>query len=360
MKILGTGTATSRGMRLGYIVDAKEATKSIREAVSRAEGAAKVKVKSARLAVGGVGLEELRSSGDVSLTPSGGYVSERDIEKVLKESEKRAAPRLANKNIIHTIPIEFRIDGVKVLGKPQGLQGTKLSVDTLLVTLLSQHHDHLIEATEAAGVEVEGVMASPLAASMVTLTKTQRTAGVVLANIGAETLSIMIFDNDIPVSLKVFPVGSADLTNTIALSFQIPLNEAEAAKRGGVTSSGLQPKKMNTVITTRLKDMFTLISAHLKSIGRHKLLPAGIVITGGGSGIASAQDIAKAALQLPAQISQVGYLSRSSGIDATWAVAYGLCRWGFAEEANGGTHSFGDALKSAAEAVRQALRSLLP
>ena len=48
-------------------------------------------------------------------------------------------------------------------------------------------------------------MASPLAASLVTLTKAQKTAGVVLANIGAETLSIMIFDNDTPVSLKVFP-----------------------------------------------------------------------------------------------------------------------------------------------------------
>lgn len=360
MKVLGTGTASSRGMRLGYVLDVKEAAKSIREAVTRAEAAAKVVVKSARIAVGGISLEEMRSSGDISLTASGGYVSERDIEKVWKESEKRASSKLNNKNIIHTIPLEYRIDGTKVLGKPQGLQGTKFSVETLLITMLSQHHDLLIEATEAAGIEVEGVMASPLAASMVTLTKAQRSAGVVLANIGAETLSIMIFDNDTPVSVKVFPIGSADVTNTIALSFKIPLNEAEAAKRGGVTSSSPHVKKMNTIMTARLKDMFTLINAHLKDIGRHRLLPAGVVITGGGSGLSSAQEVARAILQLPAQLSQIGNLTRTTGIDATWAVAYGLCRWGFAEDISNGNQTLGSVVRSALDSVKQAVRSLLP
>ena len=156
----------------------------------------------------------------------------------MRESEKRASQKLTNRTVIHTIPLEYRVDGTKVLGRPQGLQGTKLSVDTLLITMLSQHYDDLLEATETAGVEVEGVMAAPLAASLVTLSKAQKTAGVVLANIGSETLSIIVFDNDTPVSVKVFPVGSNDITNTIALSFQIPLPEAEQMKRGAVTGSG--------------------------------------------------------------------------------------------------------------------------
>src|SRR5262249_45177536 len=155
----------------------------------------------------------------------------------------------------------------------------------------------------------------------VTLTKAQKTAGVVLANIGAETFSIMVFDNDVPVSVKVFPHGSADITNTLALSFQIPLNEAEQMKRGAVTGSAIAPSKMNTIVTNRLKDMFTLVNAHLKAIGRQRLLPAGIVITGGGSGLASTQDVARMILKLPSQIAQIGYLPRTSSVDATWAVA---------------------------------------
>ena len=360
MKVLGTGSASSRGMRLGYIIDTKEAARSILEALARAEAAAKVKVRSARIAMGGVGLDETRSLGEISLTPSGGIVSDRDIEKVLKESENRAAPRLGNKSIIHTIPLEYRIDGTRILGKPNGLQGTKFAVDTLLITMLTKHHSDLVNAVEAAGVEVEGVMASPIAASMVTLTKAQRMAGVVLANIGAETLSIIVFDNDTPISIKVFPVGSADITNTIALSLKISLSEAEAAKRGGVTTNATQPKKMNTIVSSRLKDMFALINAHLKTIGRNRLLPAGIVITGGGSGLASASDVAKTVLQLPAQVSQLGQTARATIIDATWAVSYGLCRWGFGEDLPTGEYSLSSVAKNAFDSVRQTLRSLLP
>ena len=317
-------------------------------------------IKSARVALGGVGLDEIRSSGEVTLTPAGGIVTLRDIERAERESEKKASPKLSNRSIIHTIPLEFRVDGTKVFGKPVGLQGTKLAVDTLIITMLTKHHDDLVEAVEAAGVEVEGIMVSPLAASLVTLTTAQKTAGVVLSNIGAETLSVAVFDNDVPISVKVFPIGSSDITNSIALSFQIPPIEAEQMKRGAVTGSDIPPKKMNAIITSRLKDMFTIVDAHLKSIGRNRLLPAGIIIAGGGSGIASAADIARIVLKLPSQIGLLGNLSRTGGADATWAVAYGLCRLAYEDDADVGGHSLREIIEHAGESIKQALRSLLP
>ena len=360
LSIIGTGTSTSRGMRHGYIIDKKEATKSIREALGRALGAARVKVKSARVALGGIGLDEIRSTGEVSLTASGGIVTEREIERALRESEKKASTKLTNRTVIHAIQLEYRVDGTKVFGKPHGLQGTRLTVDTLLITMLSQHQDDLVEAVEAAGVEVDGVMASPLAASLVTLTRAQKTAGVVLANIGSETLSIVIFEDDTPISLKVFPTGSSEITESIALSFKIPLHEAESLKRGGVTGSDIPEKKTSVIVGAQLKEMYTLVNAHLKTINRHRLLPAGIVITGGGSGLTSAAEIARAVLQLPSQVSQIVHLPRSSGVDATWAVAYGLCRWAYAEDTSGQSHTFGQVISGGWESLKQGLRSLLP
>lgn len=360
MRIIGTGTSSSRGLRHGYIVDTKEATRSVRESLDRARAAARVKVRSARVAIGGVGLDEMRSMGEVTLTASGGIVTDREIDRAERESQKKIASKLVNRTVVHTIPLEFRVDGQKVFGRPQGLQGTKLAVETLLVTMLSQHYDDLITAVEAAGVEVEGVMASPLAASLVTLTKAQKTAGVVLANIGAETLSIVVFDEDMPLSIKVFPTGGSTITESIALSFQIPLPEAEQMKRGAVIGSDIPAKRMQTLVASKLKDMYTLINAHLKSIGRHRLLPAGIVITGGGSGLASVSEIARAILKLPSQIGQVGHLPRSSSVDATWAVAYGLCRWAYAEDMARGGWGLGDIIGNSWESLKQAVRSLLP
>ena len=360
MQILGTGTAPSRGVRHGYITDIKETGKSIREAIGRARAAAKIPVRSARLGLGGMSLEDIRSTGDITLTPSGGIVTEREIERAVSESEKRVASKLVNRTVIHTIPLEYRVDGQKVFGKPHGLQGTKLSVDTLFVAVLAKHYDDALEAVEAAGVEVEGVMASPLAASFVTLSKAQKTAGVILANIGGETLSIIIFDNDVPVSVKVFSVGGGDVTNAIALSFRIPLMEAEQMKRGAVTGSSISPQKMNVAVVALLKSMFLLVSIHLKAIGRHRLLPAGVILTGGGSNLAPVVEVVRGTLKLPAQVAQIGHLPRSSGIDSTWAVAYGLCRWGYMEDTADSRYSLGQIVRRAGEFVKRAMRSLLP
>src|SRR3989338_2178449 len=360
MQLLGTGTSVSRGIRHGYITDPKEATKSIREALHRASSAAKVRVRRARVAVGGVGLDEQRSAAEISLTPSGGVVTEQEMERVLRESEKRAAPKMVNRIIAHAVPLEYRVDGAKVFGKPEGLQGTKLAVDTLLITMLTHHHDEIVEAVESAGVEVEGVMASPLAASFVTLTKAQKTAGVALANIGAETLSIIIFEDDTPTSVKVFPIGSADITHAVALALRIPLMEAEQMKRGAVTGSDVPPKRMQDIVVQRLRDMFTHVNKHLVTLGRARLLPAGIVLTGGGSGLTGVAEVARVVLKLPAQISQVGHLPRSAGVDASWAVAYGLCRWAYAEDIAGSKYTLGDVFSNAWDSLKQAVRSLLP
>lgn len=360
MTIVGTGSSQSKGMRHGYIIDQKEVTRCVKEAVARAAQAAKISVKHARVAMGGVSLEELHSNGEVTLTTSGGIATEREIDRALKESEKKAMAKLLNRTVLHTIPLEFRIDGVPVRGRPNGLQGTKLSVDTLIISVLTQHYDDVVDAIESAGIEVEGTMASPIAAGFVTLTKAQKTAGVMLANIGAETLSTVVYDNDTPVSVKIFPTGSSDITNALALAFQLPLPEAEQMKRGAVTGSDISPKKMTTVISAQLKNMFNLLNTHLKTIGRQRLLPAGIVITGGGSGVPQTIETARSILKLPAQIGLPAGVARGGTLDATWAVAYGLCRWGFTEDTAAPLYSPGEIFKKTFDSIRSGFRSLLP
>ena len=154
-----------------------------------------------------------------------------------------------------------------------------------------------------------------------------------LANIGSETVSIAVFENNIPTSLEVFPIGSTDITNDIALGLKVPLEEAEQIKVGAITGSSYPRKKLEEIIAARLSDIFELIEVHLKKIGRNGLLPAGIVITGGGSGLNSIDTMGKVALKLPARIGTIGITNGSSSFkDATWAVAYGLCIWGLHAE----------------------------
>lgn len=333
-KIIGTGYAESKGLRHGYIINAHEVTRSILTAKRQAEKMAGVEIKKAYLSIGGISLMGSIHQSTVVVSRADSEVTDGDVDKVLEMTENELPQSFSmNRKIIHAVPIAYKIDGRQVLGRPQGMKGMKLEVKVLFVTCLEQHLNDLVHAVGEAGVEVEDVMASPLAASLVTLTKAQKIAGCILANIGAETVSIVVFENNIPISLEVFPIGSLDITHDIALGLKIPLEEAEKLKLGHSTEHSYSRKKLEEIVAARLTDIFELVDAHLKKIGRNELLPAGIVITGGGSGIASIEDIARAALRLPSKVGSIGFetQSRISLKDSSWSVAYGLCILGFTQ-----------------------------
>ena len=334
-KIIGNGFAESKGLRHGYIINGHEVARSILSAKHQAEKASGHEIKKAYLSIGGVSLMGTVHQSSVIVSRADSEVSESDVQKALDVAENELPQSFSmNRKIIHAVPVGFKIDGRQVLGRPQGMKGMKLEVKVLFVTCLEQHLNDLVAACDEAGIEVIDVMASPLAASLVTLTKAQKIAGCVLANIGAETVSIVVFENNIPISLEVFPIGSIDITHDIALGLKIPLEEAEKLKLGRATEHSYSKKKLDEIIAARLTDIFELIDIHLKKIGRNELLPAGIVITGGGSGVTSIEDIAKAALRLPSKVGTISFetQSRINLRDSSWAVAYGLCILGFTQD----------------------------
>lgn len=327
-KIIGTGIANGKGLRHGYIINGADVTRAISAAVEQASKAAKISVRRAYLSVGGVGLDEARSRGESAISHPRGEVTDRDLANAADDAERKVSQKLLNRRIIHAIPLTYSLDGVPVYGRPVGMKGNKLGVEMLFITALEQHLHDLIAAVEELGISVVDVMASPIAGSFVTLTKAQKIAGCVLANIGAETVSIVVFENNVPISLKVFPIGGTDITNDIALNLKIPLEDAEQLKRGALIGAHSK-KQLDDIVVGRLADIFELIEAHLKKIGKSGMLPAGIILTGGSTGIATVEDIAKAALRLPSRRATLAGAEEAKLVkDASWAVAYGLTIWG--------------------------------
>lgn len=328
-RIIGSGEAASGGIKHGYIVNQHETIESVRNAIAIAEKQANTRVRSALVSIGGIGLESHTAGGSIIVSRVDGQITNADVDKAIEVSEKSL--QMLNKRIVHRFPLSFTVDGKKVLGHPEGMHGMKLEVETLFITAIDQHLDKLINTIEQAGVDVEDIVAAPLAASVVTLNKAQRTAGCVLANIGAETVSLGVFEDDYLISLGVLPIGSTDITNDIALGLRIPLDEAEQIKcthlpHEDAIGRGDSHKELCTIIDARLVDIFGMIQTHLKKIGKSELLPAGVIITGGGSGIATIEDIAKESLRIPARVMMTP--EGEPQPHTTWSVPYGLCLLG--------------------------------
>ena len=337
-KVIGTGSNESRGVYRGYIANSAEAAKNIEVAVHRAEKVAGVKVRRAYVSFGGIGLGSVVASGATIISRADLEITERDISLAFEAAEAAIPPATSlNKRIINTVPIEYRIDGKTVWGQALGLKAQKLEVRALFITCLEHHLTDLISTVEKAGIEVVDVVASPVALSCVTLSKKQKRVGCLLADIGAETLSIVVFENNNLISLEVFPIGASDITNDIALGLKISPEEAEKVKLDSGRRIIYSRKKLEEIVRARLDDCFELIETHLKSIGRHALLPGGIIIAGGGAATPDIKSIAENSLKLPSQVAEIyfGPPAQASNAtegkvkDRTWAVACGLLIVGF-------------------------------
>ncbi len=330
-KIIGFGLSESRGIRHGYITNIDEAVLSIKSAIAQAEKASGFKITKVYLSVGGIGLTGAMFSSTMILPEKDSEISNSDIKKICEQCESDLPQSfLLNREIIHTIPLQYKLDGKLALGQIVGMKGSKLEVRMLFVTGLTRHIRDMIDALGAAGVGVEDVLASPLASSLVTLSKNQQMAGCVLLNIGSQTVTTTVFENGMPISLEVFPIGGDDITNDIALGFKISLEDAERVKISKPETVPYPRKKLEEIVSARLSDIFELVEAHLKRIGRNELLPAGVNITGGSACIGHIEQIAKEYLKLPAKKVGIKFEEESKVAikDGTWSVAYGLCLLG--------------------------------
>lgn len=346
-KIISSAVIETKGMRHGYATNVSELAKCLRNVVGIAERNSGLPIKKAYVSIGGVGLGAIVSIGSVVTTKADSEITDLDVQRAIEESEKELpSTYILNRKIIHTIPLEYKVDGRKVLGRPQGLKGVKLEARVLYITCLAHHLTDLLSAFDEANIEIKDVVASPIASSLVSLTKTQKIAGCILLNIGSETSSIIVYENNIPVSMEVFPVGSNDITNDIALGLKVSIEEADQIKMaisGGPTSSNnsipsFSKKKLDEIIIARISDIFELIEDHLRKIDRNGLLPAGIILTGGGSGLANIEELAREALRLPSKQHKLKLEGNLKGIarEFEWSVAYGLTLLAFSSDGNGG------------------------
>lgn len=328
-KILSLNSYPSAGVRKGNVIEIKEAANSIKESIKSAEGIIGFPIKRGLVSIGGLNLCSVISKGIAAVSRADGEITDNDIKRAVSHSESNLS-RMANKSIIHTIPLFYKIDGEYAGKNPTGMKGGKLEVETLFIVNLTQNLNNLLKSIELAGIEVSDVVASPVAAGRILLDKRQKEVGSLVLDIGGGTISAAVFEEGLPVYLNSFPFGGDNITNDIALLIQIPLSEAEKikhlyGKEEGKFDKQIQ-KKLNEIIQARLADAFELTTEHLRKIGRERLLPGGVILTGGGANLPSIANAAKFHLKMNAEVGICAAFEtkEKKSFDNKWSVALGL------------------------------------
>lgn len=351
-QIIGIGSVSSFGLRKGVVVDIEETAKGIREAIGEAERASDVSIRYVFVNIGGHHISCRASKGVVAVSRADGEISREDTDRAIKAAKAISIPQ--NRELIHTICRSFTVDEEKNIKDPVGMSGVRLESDVLMIEGATPYMKNLTKSLNEAEVEVADIAFSPLVASKAVLTKRQKELGVLVLDLGGGTSGLTVFEEGDIIHTCALPVGGGHITNDIAIGLRTSVEVAERVKLeyGFALPEEINKKEVidltklegeegvvsrryiAEIINARLVEIFDLANRELKKIGRQGLLPAGLVLVGGGAKMPGIVDLAKEELKLPAQI---GFPAGVDGIvnqidDPSFAAAVGLALWGVNEQ----------------------------
>jgi len=351
VEIIGIGTAESRGLRKGIVVNLDSTVDAVKKAQEEAELMAGVEIDAAFIGISGAHIKSFNSRGVIAVSGKNREISREDIKRVIDQSKAVSIP--PDREIIHIIPQEFVVDDQDGIKDPLGMSGIKLEVNVHIVTGAITSVQNLRTCVARAGIEIEQVVLNQIATSSSILTHDEMELGVGLIDIGGGTTEVAIFERGSLWYTSVIPIGGDNFTNDIAVGLRTPIPDAEKIKKkyGCVShplvdeqetievptvGRGKKPRVLSRqlladIIHPRAEEIFRLVDNDIKRMGYEKSLNSGIVITGGTALLDGLEEVAEEIFDLPVRRGDPsgagGLVDRVGTPD--FATTVGLIRYGY-------------------------------
>ncbi|MGB3379305.1 cell division protein FtsA [Allopontixanthobacter sediminis] len=354
MVVLGSGHRASQGIKRGYVTDMAAATYAIRDAVERAEKNAGTSISSVWIGCAGAGLKSRIA--EVEIEIGGRRIEEEDIEHLLIAARDNIQPD--GRMVLHAQPAHYTLDGANDVANPKGLHAERLRVDVHVMLADGAPVRNLIEAVQNAHLDVESVVAAPIAAGYACLTPEERELGTALIEIGGEVTNVSVYRKGMLLGLSAIPLGSADITDAVASAFGIRRFQAERLKcvagsaiasptdhremipvngpgeessgpvaRGADEQNRIPRAELVSVVTQQLSRLTDEVGRSLKELGFSGAAGNQVVLTGGGAELAGFAEFAQSALGRTVRIGKPPALRGLPEAHATpgFATLAGLC-----------------------------------
>jgi cell division protein FtsA len=351
LEVIGIGTADSKGLRKGVVVNLDITSAAIKKAQEEAELMAGVEIGSAFVGISGAHIKSFNSRGVIAVSGKNREISRDDIRRVIEQSKAVAIP--PDREVIHVIPQEFVVDEQDGIRDPLGMNGIKLEVNVHIVTGAITLVQNLRTCVERSGINIEQIVLNQIATSTSVLTHDEKELGVGLIDIGAGTTEVAIFERGSLWYTSIIPLGGDNFTNDIAVGLRTPIPDAEKIKKkfGCVSAPvtdeqetlevpsvgrGRKPRVLSRqlladIIQPRAEEIFRLVDNDIKRMGYEKSLNSGMVLTGGTALLEGLEEVAEEIFDLPVRRGDPtgvgGLVDRVATPD--YATAVGLLLYGY-------------------------------
>ncbi len=353
--VVGVGVSPSTGIRRGVVVDIEAATRSVEDAVAKASQQCGQPIVSVYVSVTGEHIQSLNARGVTAITHPDKEITEADRQRVLEQSRTIVVP--TDRDIIHAIPRSYSVDGQEGIREPVGMSGTRLEVETHIVTGSQTFLLNVEKCVARARLGLRETVLEALATSLAILTPAERDLGACVLDIGGGTTDIAVVADGEILHSMVVPVGGNHVTNDIAQLFRVTADEAERVKvhygsalpaqveeteSVGLTQIGrteprpLRRRALCAIIEARVQELLQMVKKELVRANCTEKMRAGVVLTGGGSLLHGMSDCATEILQAPVRLgipTGVGGLADAVA-GPEFSTAVGLIRYAIRAEEN--------------------------
>lgn len=324
-QVLFQAEKPSKGVRKGMVISPEQTTEQISQLLQEAQEELEQKIESVFVNIGGSHLFTTPAHGEIAVSRADQNISQEDIERVLLAAQTFSLP--LNKEVLEVFPKEFIIDGETGIKEPQGMKAVKLEVEILAVCGFSPYVKNITEAVLQSDLQIDDLVPSALASSQAALSPKEKELGVALLDIGAGTSDLAVFEEENLLHLATLPIGSEHITNDVAIGLRCDIGLAERIKKEfgacvpvkSKSSSRIHKiecpnseptlmfsqKMLNKIIEARVSEILEQTNQELKKISRQGLLPAGLVLTGGGAKLPGIVELSKKKLKLPVKMGSV-------------------------------------------------------
>jgi cell division protein FtsA len=381
LTIMGHGTVPASGLKKGVVINIDQTVRSIQDAVERAERLSGWKIDRAFVGVGGQHVESLNSQGQVAVTAHHREVTREDINRAIEVARAVNVP--SNREVLHVERRGFTVDGQEGVKDPLGMSALRLEVETHIVTASATAVQNLSKCVLAAGVKIDEPVVNSLASAEAVLNETEKELGVAVADIGAGTIDLALFQEGSPFHTTVLPVGGNNVTNDIAIGIKTSLPVAEELKihhgscdlrtvaddeEISVTVLGEEAGRtvirleVCQIIEARMRETFEFLRNEIRAAGVG-MLPAGVILTGGAAQLGGVAELGREVLEMPVRVSApsgIGGLVDTL-LTPAYSTSVGLLLWGATSLAGGEPLRYESApAMGGIGRIRDALRSIFP
>jgi cell division protein FtsA len=343
LRVLGVGISPSHGIEKALVANVYQAKESIRQSIKKAEMMAGYRLDSAYIGVTGKHINSMNNKGTIAITKNDQVVRPDDLKRVLDVALNVKSP--ADRKMLHVIPRAYTLDGHEVKN-PVGMHGYELDVEAHVITAAVASVQNLTQCVRSVGIEIDDLILEPLASAEAVLTEEEKQAGVLIADIGGGTTDIAVMREGSIYHTSVLPVAGHQVTRDIAaglgLSFElaeemkkkygslIPAEEEDNERTVGENGHSVSYRDLCDIMRARVEEMMRLVVLELPRTDYARIIPAGIVITGGGANIPGIVEMTQAITRLPVRVGVPPALNGVGNtvlVDPAYATSVGIVLW---------------------------------